>query len=221
MDLRFVKCDISSLLLLEKLFKYDKSMETCISFLLLVLLIMVAAEGNYSENNNHEILSSTTRISSSYYRNKTCLSNSNYKGSMLCTKPSSCGRYFVDDVFESSDIGILRDIANKALNTRIETIGGPTIIDINTGYIRDTNGLTNLFTGDIKIYDDDDFDHYGRIIKKLKSIIEDVFKIKDVYFTAPTFITVIKGSEDWSPNEIHDEYWHLHVDHNNTSVCSP
>ena len=187
----------------------------CIKFFMIHMMILVI----FVKGSNYEevLLSSTTTITS-FIQNKTCLSNNNYQGLVSCTQPPSCGRYIADDIFTLDDVIILRNIANKGINTRNETIGGPTIVDINTGYIRDTNGLSNLFTGKDKIYSDEDFDNYGRIIKKLKSLIEDFFKIRDVYFTAPTFITQIKGSEDWSPTEIHDEYWHLHVDNNNTAV---
>lgn len=42
------------------------------------------------------------------------------------------------------------------------------------------------------------------------------FKLETLYFTAPTFITRAIGNESWVPAEIHDEYWHPHVDKDNT-----
>lgn len=104
------------------------------------------------------------------------------------------------------------------MSTRENTYGGPTILDINTGFIRDSNGVENLFTRDNDIYSSDDFNHYGRIIKKLKDIVSSTFKldIDNLYFTAPTFITRLDGNSSWSPLEIHDEYWHIHADMSNT-----
>ena len=40
--------------------------------------------------------------------------------------------------------------------------------------------------------------------------------IAELHFTAPTFITRLDGREDWNPAQIHDEYWHIHADRNNT-----
>ena len=166
-----------------------------------------------------EIVSSEETLSSPWILTKTCLSNNNYEGSYHCTHPTSCGRYLLDEFVDTYDVDRLRDIAQKGLEYRNEggtPAAGPTIIDINTGYIRDSNGLINAFANDNNIFDVADFDHYGRIIKKLKTKVEEVFSIQDVYFTAPTFITHIKGTADWEPQSIHDEYWHLHVDNNNT-----
>ena len=38
-----------------------------------------------------------------------------------------------------------------------------------------------------------------------------------LYFTAPTFITREVGGAGWVPSTVHDEYWHPHVDKNNTA----
>ena len=111
-------------------------------------------------------------------------------------------------------------------------------------------GLDNLFSHNEDIYSEEDFSHYGNIIKKLKKAVCDTFNITnedDLYFTAPTFITRIDESTEWTIHGkhdyiydyiilyismivpinaiyilifllqgIHDEYWHLHVDMNNT-----
>ncbi len=47
-------------------------------------------------------------------------------------------------VFDTPAIQSLLDIAKKGMKQR-SSIGGPTILDINTGYIRDSLGLENLF----------------------------------------------------------------------------
>ena len=186
--------------------------------IMMMIMIMTVVESSSSL----DIVTSAETLVSSVIVNKTCMSNVKYEGSNQCTHPKSCGRYVLDDFVDADDVNRLRDIAQKGLDFRngkgVESTpaAGPTIIDINTGYIRDSNGLINAFTNDNNIYDVADFDHYGRIIKKLKIKVEEVFGIQDVYFTAPTFITHIRGAEDWEPQSIHDEYWHLHVDNNNT-----
>ena len=57
-----------------------------------------------------------------------------------------------------------------------EKRGGPAILDINTGYLRDSEGTINLFLQDYrkkkdKIFTAADFSHYNRIINKLKETI--------------------------------------------------
>jgi len=93
-------------------------------------------------------------------------------------------------------------------------------VDINTGYIRDgTYGLSNLFSMMHKgseIFTDEDFRFYGETINTLKDTISSLFGLDELFFTAPTFITRLDGRSDWEPAEVHDEYWHPHVDRENT-----
>ena len=153
----------------------------------------------------------------------TAVESVDYKASVSCKTsfPSSachteyCGRRVVDGLFSSNDIKNLHHIVEKGMSYRSSN-GGPTILDINTGYIRDTNGLENLFFQAQDVFSEDDFAHYGRIIAKLKETVATTFDLKELYFTAPTFITRLDGTETWQPKEIHDEYWHPHADHNNT-----
>lgn len=112
--------------------------------------------------------------------------------------PDKCRRRIVDGVFTEEDINVLRAIAEKGMATR-PNIGGPTILDINTGYIRDSAGLENLFMQSQTVFSSDDFSHYGRIIRRLREEIMDTFSLSNVYFTAPTFITRIDSTKNWSP----------------------
>jgi len=132
---------------------------------------------------------------------------------------SSCGIRIVDEVFSNSDALKLLEIANKGFSTR-PSVGGPSIVDINTGYLRDSQGLVNLFMSMERgesIYTEEDFTFYRDVINKLKNTLEDTFDIENLHFTAPTFITRLDGRNNWEPNEIHDEYWHPHVDRQNTA----
>jgi hypothetical protein len=44
------------------------------------------------------------------------------------------------------------------------------------------------------------------------------FNIHELFFTAPTFVTREVGNiSHWQPHSMHDEYWHPHVDKNNTA----
>lgn len=113
-----------------------------------------------------------------------------------------CGWRVADNLFQHEDIMHLIEIVNKGMSQH-SSDGGPTILDINTGYIRDTNGIENLFTKDENVYSDDDFSHYGDIIKRLKTAVMETFNITQLYFTAPTFITRLDGRSDWEPAGIH------------------
>lgn len=126
-----------------------------------------------------------------------------------------CGRKVVDGIFSTKDIEQLHRIVEKGMSHR-DSLGGPTILDINTGYIRDSAGLENLFSRSQAVFSDNDFGHYGRIISKLKQAVMQTFELEKLYFTAPTFITRLDGTNNWEPQQIHDEYWHPHADHNNT-----
>lgn len=125
--------------------------------------------------------------------------------------PSSCDRIVLDGVFSHDDVAKLKEIAVKGMATRTSK-GGPTILDLNTGYIRDSAGLINLFVNHNSLFSAEDFAAYGSIILRLKALVQSSFGADELFFTAPTFITRIDGRADWQPQGIHDEYWHTHAD---------
>lgn len=98
--------------------------------------------------------------------------------------------------------------------------GGPTIMDINTGYVRDPYGLNNMYTSesgppDLAV---SDFNLYRNIVERIRRRVMTEFNLDRLYFTAPTFVTREVGTLEngWVPMSPHDEYWHPHVDKNNT-----
>jgi len=149
------------------------------------------------------------------FENPTC--NQQYGDIKLSPKciTQTCARHVTDGLFTESDIERLHLIVEKGMSQR-PSLGGPTILDINTGYVRDTMGLENLFSRKDDLYSVEDFEHYGSVIMKLKNAVMKDFEINDLYFTAPTFITRLDGNTSWNPEGDHDEYWHPHVDRNNT-----
>lgn len=150
-------------------------------------------------------------------QNRTCASHHQTQGLSATCLTRLCGRVIQDGLFTEEEVKSLRAIAEKGMSNRIPA-GGPTILDINTGYIRDTNGLQNLFENATTSgeFTEEDFSRYGFIINKLKTVLESSFAIDSLYFTAPTFITRLDGRAEWEPQEIHDEYWHSHIDRDNT-----
>ena len=119
-----------------------------------------------------------------FMHNVSCLYE--YTESPSC-KPMACARSVVDGLFSSEDISNLLSIVKKGMSQRLD-LGGPTILDINTGYIRDSAGIENLFLKENLIYNESDFHNYASIINRLKSYLENIFGISDLYFTAPTFM---------------------------------
>ena len=71
------------------------------------------------------------------------------------------------------------------------------------------------------VFDDGELALYARVIARIKRAVEAEFALGAgaLHFTAPTFITRTLGGGErgWAPTEPHDEYWHVHVDKNNTA----
>ena len=77
-----------------------------------------------------------------------------------------------------------------------------------------------------QIFSPQDYALYKDVTERLKAVVEETFglsskdesggSVSDLHFTAPTFITREVGDESWRPTTMHDEYWHPHVDKNNT-----
>jgi hypothetical protein len=127
--------------------------------------------------------------------NVTCLTNY----SKICPyfPPGSCARIVMDEIFTQTEIQNLHEIAKKGMANK--TLGGPTILDINTGFVRDSSGLENLFVNENTIFSPSDFEIYGQIIRRLKSLVSSSFGFS-VHFTTPTFITRLDGSTPWQPS---------------------
>mmetsp|Transcript_32724 Transcript_32724/g.100783 ORF Transcript_32724/g.100783 Transcript_32724/m.100783 type:complete len:199 (-) Transcript_32724:2-598(-) len=98
--------------------------------------------------------------------------------------------------------------------------GGPTIFDINSGFVMAPGArLENLYqNAEAELFAPEDYELYRSVIRRLKAEVEAAFpRDSDLYFTAPTFLTRLSGENaSWAPAEAHDEYYHWHVDRDNT-----
>ncbi len=120
----------------------------------------------------------------------------------LCPSFSgSCSRVVIDNAFTSTDINNLQNIAMKGMTEK--TLGGPTILDINTGFVRDSAGLENLFMKESTLFSPEEFEVYGNIIRHLKELVSSTFGLA-VHFTTPTFITRLDASKSWEPTGEND-----------------
>ncbi|CAI5712014.1 unnamed protein product [Peronospora effusa] len=138
---------------------------------------------------------------------------------------SLCGRAVFDNFVTLQQVTQLREVAEIGMANH-SARGGPTIMDINTGFVRDSEGLENIYQPEKRIPDENkpgikrfstkQFNLYRRVVDKIRRAVMKEFGLKELYFSAPTFITRFVGNDSWTPVEIHDEYWHPHVDKENT-----
>lgn len=87
-------------------------------------------------------------------------------------------------------------------------------MDLNAGLARSTLGVRKVYPA--VSYSQTEFDVYRAVFDKIRNAIKQYFGLGNVWFTAPTFVARLNGEAGWEPAEIHDEYWHPHVDKNNT-----
>ena len=141
--------------------------------------------------------------------------------------PTICQRLTYDDFLDQEGVRKLRDMGERAIvRGRGDSGGqsGPTIVDVNSGYLRDDLGLVNIYqeAGSVnaaaELFKPEEYDFYRNTIDRIRETISRAFdlEITSPVFTAPTFITRIKYDETWKPKGMHDVYWMPHVDKNNT-----
>uniref|UniRef100_M4BJF2 Uncharacterized protein n=1 Tax=Hyaloperonospora arabidopsidis (strain Emoy2) TaxID=559515 RepID=M4BJF2_HYAAE len=73
-----------------------------------------------------------------------------------CHLPSGtmCGRVVMDNFVKPGQVTQLREIAEIGMESRSK-IGGPTIMDINTGFVRNSEGLVNIYQPERRIPNED------------------------------------------------------------------
>ena len=127
----------------------------------------------------------------------------------------SCGRVIIDNFITTNEVNRLIEIAEVLMQNK-KTSGGPVIADINTGFVFDSDGLENIYQKENNYLQNDDYILYHQVTEKLQYRIMEEFQITNLHLTSPTFITRIIGNPSWKAKQVHDEYWHPHVDKNNT-----
>jgi len=143
-----------------------------------------------------------------------------------CTPdPSRCSRVVLDNFISAEEGASLRRIVDKgmAFSPAAAASGGPTIMDINSGFVRTSAGpMDNMHQPQAKgktrvDISTAEYQLYGTVIERIKRTIQEEFGISQLHFTAPTFVTREVGNTAWHPKTMHDVYWHPHVDQNNTA----
>ena len=62
----------------------------------------------------------------------------------------------------------------------------------------------------------EEYQVYSDLFDRIKAKIIELNGLEHLWFTAPTFVARLVGNPEWKPEHIHDEYWHPHVDKDNT-----
>ena len=146
-------------------------------------------------------------------------------------KGGMCDRIVTDNFLNEKEISTLLSMADRGMNTYTKSTmkkksndksallppAGPTIMDVNSGYVLPSGSHrpTSIYSNG-QIYTQEEYDLYRRVTTKIKKFIETKFHLSKLYFTAPTFITREIGDSNWKAKTMHDEYWHVHSDKNNT-----
>jgi len=137
-------------------------------------------------------------------------------------KSDKCGdidaawRYIEDDFFSEKEVEVLLAMVKKGMQGR-SLDGGPTILDVNSGFIKDGDGVTNIYRGENRVrFTKEEYQVYGEMFERIRRQVMEINGLDHLSFTAPTFVARIIGNDEWQPKEIHDEYWQPHVDKENT-----
>ena len=130
-----------------------------------------------------------------------------------------CGRLVSDTLIASKKETTALLKMMKKVFIRSNVTVGPTIADINSGLLRDSNGVQRLYHGEDRVYFSlKEYKLYGEIFLRARDQIAAQWGLdnNNLYFSAPTFVTRILGNSTFSPREIHDQYWWPHSDKENT-----
>ncbi|KAA0157292.1 hypothetical protein FNF27_05019 [Cafeteria roenbergensis] len=116
---------------------------------------------------------------------------------------------------------------NTPGQTPLPLLDGPSIVDVNTGFARHSVlGLQGLYrdlgkkrkpTTERFVLNQLHRTLYQRVGRTLESLLTSEFGLSELHFSAPTFVARLQGSAAWRARDVHDEYWHPHVDRNNTA----
>ena len=171
----------------------------------------IPCSSHYEEDDEANLLSSGSSGKSDFCRPR--------KGGM-------CDRVVKDNFLTSEEISTLVSMADRGMNgylsqtknkRNMKPPSGPTIMDVNSGYVLPSgSSQPRSIYSKGQIYTKDEYEMYRRVTTNIKKFIESKFGLSKLYFTAPTFITREIGDSNWHAKTLHDEYWHVHSDKNNT-----
>jgi hypothetical protein len=138
-----------------------------------------------------------------------------------------CGRYIEDGFVTAEEAEALLNMTRHGMSRSVlpPDAGGPAILDVNTGFLRDT-ALQNIYkprparagipAAPPVAFSPAQLQLYGDVFSRIHARLVRTFNLSRLYFTAPTFVTRIRGAPGWVPASPHDEYYQAHADGLNT-----
>lgn len=139
-----------------------------------------------------------------------------------------CGRVVIDDFITQEEKRILLELVKRGMSfaSAKASKGGPTIMDVNTGFVRDQHQMVNMYEPKSKSnpagpkeparFTKEQLATYRQVMGRIRERVMTEFGLTTLFLTAPTFVTREVGAPGWAPSDMHDVYWHPHVDKENT-----
>ena len=133
-----------------------------------------------------------------------------------CHPKTECPRIVLDGLLEPAEIAKLRGIADFYTEGILPGSSGNSILDIINGYVRDSQAGFLELGQRVKL---SDLAFYKEVVERTRRQIMRSFGLSRLHYTAPSFIDRIRvvPNKPYWPTAEHDEYWHPHVDKNNTA----
>ncbi|KAM7351178.1 2-oxoglutarate and iron-dependent oxygenase domain-containing protein 3-like isoform 2-T5 [Cochliomyia hominivorax] len=126
--------------------------------------------------------------------------------------PKKCGRFVADNLVEPHEVEILLEMADSIIGLAGSS-GGASILDIHTGALSYGEKYLNFYKMPEakKLLKSEQITVYNLIKGKIKLAIAEQFGIEpsNLFLTSPSFFSRLTNV---TSKNIHDEYWHEHVD---------
>ena len=191
---------------------YAKTLKNVI-YLLLFILVCNLSWGLLSRiyaPNAGTILSSQS--SREHIYNITCQTQTSGDPIFSSCSPRKCARIVVHDFLSPHQVSQLILLVKKVLR-RGSSLGGVSIFDLHSGAISKGDKFINIYSihATSPVFDLTDSSLVHGIIEEVHSRISVYFGIEfdNIFLTNPTFFSEITARPAYN---LHDEYWHTHVD---------
>ncbi|CAG9790975.1 unnamed protein product [Diatraea saccharalis] len=126
--------------------------------------------------------------------------------------PKECKRFVTDQVVSAREVDNLLKIAKKGFQFG-GSDGGASILDLHSGALSKGQHFINIYKIEATkyLFSENDYNILRVIKEKIKYAVAQHFGAdpNKLYLTSPTFFSELTSRK---PSNIHDEYWHPHVD---------
>ena len=154
----------------------------------------------------------SSKSSNGIIYNITCQASNSGDGIFSSCSPKKCARIVVHDFLSLHQVSQLILLVRKALKHG-SSLGGVSVFDLYSGAISSGDKFINIYSihTNSPVFNPSDFDLVHEIIEKVHSRISVYYGIEfeNIFLTNPTFFSEITARPAYN---IHDEYWHTHVD---------